>query len=121
MIRSLVTRVGPRPVLLTRYVLHKLRERLLQKRLRGSYERLVVRAPGGELRLTALDLPSGADLPPELERAAEALRAEAELILQGRVDFLGSGFVALGREIDWHRDFKSGYRWSPTTFYQDLE
>jgi hypothetical protein len=36
------------------------------------------------------------------------------------MDILGSGQVDLGPEIDWHRDFKSGYRW-PAAFYLDLE
>ncbi|MGH7429544.1 MAG: heparinase II/III family protein, partial [Candidatus Methylomirabilaceae bacterium] len=35
-------------------------------------------------------------------------------------DLLGSGPVALGPEIDWHRDFKSAYRWDPKTFYTDV-
>jgi hypothetical protein len=28
-------------------------------------------------------------------------------------DLLGSGPVHLGQEIDWHLDFKAGYRWNP--------
>jgi hypothetical protein len=41
-------------------------------------------------------------------------------VLAHRVDFLGSGLVELGPNIDWHRDFKSGYRW-PQRFYKDIE
>lgn len=37
----------------------------------------------------------------------------AERALEHRVDLLGSGLVSLGDEIDWHRDFKSGARWTP--------
>jgi hypothetical protein len=48
------------------------------------------------------------------------VRAEADHVVAHRVDFLGSGLVDLGPEIDWHRDFKSGYRW-PELFYQDVE
>ncbi len=44
---------------------------------------------------------------------------EAEDVLAHRVDFLGSGPVTLGDEIDWQRDFKSGHRW-PAVFYQDV-
>jgi hypothetical protein len=69
----------------------------------------------------ALELPSAEDLPQELRKPAQSLRAEAEMILGGFVDYLGSGLVSVGPDIDWHRDFKSGYRWPPTTFYQDLE
>ena len=42
-------------------------------------------------------------------RAAEASRAH-------RFDLLGSGPCDLGGTIDWHRDFKSGFRWKPRTF-----
>jgi uncharacterized heparinase superfamily protein len=41
----------------------------------------------------------------------------AEAICAHRFDLLGSGPMALGQEIDWHRDFKSEYRWEPRTFY----
>ena len=32
-------------------------------------------------------------------------------------DLLGSGKTELGKEIDWHLDFKSGFRWDPKTYY----
>lgn len=35
-------------------------------------------------------------------------------------DLLGSGPVALGPTIDWHQDFKSGYRWSPRQYFADI-
>jgi uncharacterized heparinase superfamily protein len=60
------------------------------------------------------------ELPAELQEPAQKLRTQAEDALAHRVDFLGSGLVDLGSEIDWHRDFKSGYRW-PERFYQDVE
>jgi heparinase II/III-like protein len=119
---SLLRRVGPRPLLLSRYSAHKLRKRLQQRRLREAYERVVVNVPPSALLLSApLDLPQVRDLPTTLQNAAMRLRVEAETILGGVVSFLGSGPVSIGSDIDWHRDFKSGYRWSPTTFYQDLE
>lgn len=40
--------------------------------------------------------------------------------MEHRFDLLGSGPVALGEAIDWHLDFKSGYRWPPV-FYLDVE
>lgn len=43
--------------------------------------------------------------------SAEALAARVERILRHELDLLGSGPVALGGEIDWHRDFKSGRSW----------
>ena len=43
----------------------------------------------------------------------------ADEVLAHRFDLLGSGPLPLGEEIDWHRDFKSGYRW-PRHFYQDV-
>ncbi len=35
-------------------------------------------------------------------------------------DLLGSGPVALGITIDWHLDFKSGYRWNPDLCFLDV-
>lgn len=35
-------------------------------------------------------------------------------------DLLGSGSVPLGDSIDWHLDFKSGYRFDPREYYADL-
>lgn len=32
-------------------------------------------------------------------------------------DLLGSGKTKLGDEIDWHLDFKSGFRWNPKGYY----
>jgi hypothetical protein len=43
----------------------------------------------------------------------QVLRSQAERILAHEFDLLGSGPTALGAEIDWHRDFKSGRRWNP--------
>jgi uncharacterized heparinase superfamily protein len=40
------------------------------------------------------------------------LRA-AERALAHRVDLLGSGLIDLGPHIDWHKDYKSGFRWPP--------
>ncbi len=46
-----------------------------------------------------------------------AVVAAAERACVHTFDLLGSGDVSLGDMIDWHRDFKSGYRWSPSTHY----
>src|SRR5207244_2103816 len=67
-----------------------------------------------------VDLPPPGNLPPPLRGPAVRLRAEAESILGHHFDLLGSGPVALGETIDWHLDFKSGYRW-PRVYYQDVE
>jgi uncharacterized heparinase superfamily protein len=39
------------------------------------------------------------------------LLARADRLVAHEFDLLGSGPVRLGRQIDWHRDFKSGRRW----------
>lgn len=39
------------------------------------------------------------------------LTREAERIVEHEFDLLGSGPVFLGERIDWHLDFKSGFRW----------
>lgn len=41
----------------------------------------------------------------------ERILAAAEDAIERRVDFLGSGPVALDSPIDWHKDFKSGKSW----------
>ena len=43
----------------------------------------------------------------------------AEESLNHRFDLLGSGPVCLGKDIDWHRDFKSGRRWDPV-YFEDI-
>jgi len=51
---------------------------------------------------------------------------EADLICEHVFDLLGSGSKKLSPEgenyqsIDWHSDFKSGYRWNPKTFYRNI-
>ena len=42
---------------------------------------------------------------------AEALLKKAEGICAHRFDLLGSGECYLGDSIDWHSDFKTGFRW----------
>lgn len=51
---------------------------------------------------------------------------QADVICDHFFDVLGSGPARLGaggpsyQPVDWHGDFKSGYRWSPATFYRDI-
>src|SRR4051812_10964590 len=84
--------------------------------------------PARALRERALPaLPTVARLEEELP-AMEAGERDSVLAVADRVaahefDLLGSGPVALGEEIDWHMDFKTGRRWPlehisrvPTTF-----
>ncbi len=44
----------------------------------------------------------------------------ADLLCEHTFDLLGSGPISLGKQIDWHRDFKSGYRWNPAQCYLDV-
>jgi Heparinase II/III-like protein/Heparinase II/III N-terminus len=46
--------------------------------------------------------------------SAEVLQGRVERILRHEFDLLGSGPIALGPELDWHLDFKSGRRWDLT-------
>ncbi len=36
-------------------------------------------------------------------------------------DLLGSGDTELGKRIDWHTDFKTGYRWDPDEHYKKIK
>lgn len=51
----------------------------------------------------------------------ERVIAEADKACEHSFDLLGSGGVCLGDTIDWHRDFKTGYRWDPGTYYKDIK
>jgi hypothetical protein len=116
---TIVSFVGPRPVLLTRTFYFLAMRDVRRRRLRGLYDASLPTAAIA-LRLPTIELPRATELPPELQLAAVHLREEADHVLAHRVDFLGSGLVDLGPDIDWHRDFKSGYRW-PKRFHQDIE
>ena len=65
--------------------------------------------PGGRDRLVCLVRASH-------PQAVSATIAAADEVLEHRFDLLGSGPTPLGPKIDWHRDFKSGFRWDPRTF-----
>jgi len=47
---------------------------------------------------------------------AKQILDAAEYALAHRVNLLGSGDVNLGQNIDWHRDYKSGFSWAPGWF-----
>jgi hypothetical protein len=53
--------------------------------------------------------------PGDRERSIDA----AERVMRHELDLLGSGPVALGERIDWHRDFKSGRTWPPV-YHRDV-
>jgi uncharacterized heparinase superfamily protein len=58
------------------------------------------------------------------EKDADSARAiiyHADRICAHKFDLLGSGEVFLGDKIDWHTDFKVGYKWGPKKFYKDVE
>jgi uncharacterized heparinase superfamily protein len=50
----------------------------------------------------------------------EATVESADLVCDHVFDLLGSGPVMVGDRIDWHRDFKSGYRWNPDLCFLDI-
>lgn len=118
---DLLSRLGPRPILITRYVTYVAVRRVRQRKLRENYGRRIAKPqPDATLVPLTIDLPPYEELPAPLKDAALRMRAEAEEVLAHRVDMLGSGWVSLGPTIDWHCDFKSGYRW-PVAFYQDVQ
>jgi uncharacterized heparinase superfamily protein len=113
--------IGPRPVRILHYVAFMKAQRVRRRVLRRNYSRRVAAArPVPEPAFAPLDLPPAGELPSALREAAERIRAEAADVRAHRVDYLGSGPVDLGPDIDWHRDFKSGYVW-PSRFYMDVE
>jgi hypothetical protein len=118
---DLLSRLGPRPLRIARYFAYVATRHVRRRKLRTNYGRLVAHPPQrATLVPAAIDLPLFEDLPGPLKDPALRMRAEAEEILAHRVDILGSGWTSLGPTIDWHRDFKSGYRW-PCSFFQDVQ
>ncbi len=118
---STVRRFGFHPLRIGASGVDRLRDKRHARRLHEGYSKIVADpGPTASLRPPTIDLPALGSLPAELHDAAAALCDEAEAVLAHQVDYLGSGRVSLGDEIDWHLDFKSGYRW-PASFYQDLE
>jgi uncharacterized heparinase superfamily protein len=117
---AIVALIGPRPIALVRTIAFLIGRELRQRRLRASFASRYA-DDGIAVSFTAprIELGRAALLPAPLVAAADAIRNEAEAILRHTVDYLGSGPVELGREIDWHRDFKSGHRWEPT-YYLDM-
>lgn len=53
--------------------------------------------------------------------APDLLVAEADQNCTHVFDLLGSGPTSLGEKIDWHVDFKTGYRWDPKTYYKRIQ
>jgi uncharacterized heparinase superfamily protein len=56
-------------------------------------------------------MPTVARFESELTHRHEEVQARVEALIQHRFDLLGSGPTALGPEIDWSADFKTGRRW----------
>lgn len=52
------------------------------------------------------------------EKSLDLIIAEADKSRQKVFDLLGSGSKPLGNKLDWHTDFKSGYRWNPKIYYK---
>jgi hypothetical protein len=120
---------GKSPRYLARRGFDELRRRVRSRRLRRDIEALTAsdvagrcgaaslpdlwsRRPFGVFRLSPADRDTIRALyagPYAVER--EALRRRVEKILSHEFDLLGSGPTALGTDIDWSRDFKSGRRW----------
>ncbi len=120
---------GKSPRYLARRGFGELRRRIRSGRLRRSLESLSAAEVAASCGVSSLSelwsrQPFDAFRPGATEREAlralycgpyaaerETLRQRAERILAHEFDLLGSGPTALGPEIDWSLDFKSGRRW----------
>jgi Heparinase II/III-like protein/Heparinase II/III N-terminus len=118
----ILRQVGPQPVTLVREVSYRLWRRLRDTVVSRAYGRLVLQGPGRDDAFVPLPIAlcRAEQLSAPLQDSARRIQAYADAALQHQVDLLGSGPVALGDAIDWHRDFKSGYRWEPR-FYRLIE
>ena len=45
----------------------------------------------------------------------------ADKICEHYFDLLGSGPTYLGEKIDWHKDFKTGFRFNPSSYYAHIQ
>ena len=50
----------------------------------------------------------------------EIIIRAANTVCEHRFDLLGSGLTDLGWPIDWHCDFKSGFRWNPRKYHTEI-
>ena len=116
---ALHEQVGWDPVLLTREVGWRVQRRGRERMLASHYRRMVA-APRGVARLRPLPLRLDPleELTPELRGAAWEVRRVAEAAARNEFDLLGSGPTRLADPIDWHEDFKSGFRWAPQPYPQ---
>ena len=83
----------------------KLKRKYLPQQLFVSFQEL---APWGTWEQGRSVLVSRLD-----DDTRRVLSQVAKDALEHRFDLLGSESVDLGHSIDWHTDFKSGYRWNP--------
>ncbi len=49
----------------------------------------------------------------------EIILQKAEQALAHKIDLLGSGLIELGEDIDWTKDYKTGYSW-PNRYFRDI-
>lgn len=52
--------------------------------------------------------------------AASLTIAAADRVCEHIFDLLGSGLTHLGKQIDWHTDFKTGYHFNPKQYYTNI-
>ena len=106
----------------------------MRRRLRRHFVTMVpTRLSASRVAKTAYVLPYD-DLPPFLldpdnrDRIVEAITcsyaeaagrtiSDANEVCRHKFALLGSGKTDLGPRIDWHRDFKSGFRWNHRAYY----
>ena len=65
-------------------------------------------------------LPTRADLDTLVPGESARIFAAAERALRNEIDLLGSGPVALGQTINWHRDYKTGDSW-PLEYFRRID
>ena len=104
-----------RDVFGTRALAHALQadERELADRLAAIRCGLADRLPTGPQDAPAVRVLYQQQAPEELQSCVQA----ADRLCEHVFDLLGSGPTCLGKAIDWHADFKSGYRWDPARHY----
>lgn len=91
-------------------------EHALGPRIMTIRRQLAGRVAGGPHDVEAIRHALDAHAAGERARIVE----QAEIVRRHVFDLLGSGPVDLGDAIDWHTDFKSGFRWSPEQHYSTV-
>jgi uncharacterized heparinase superfamily protein len=108
-------------IFILRQITRKFYYRFFRREIQKDIEKFGRKAIENQLFLSGIN--SLISLPNKLTLNSEDAVlsiGEADRLLQNIYNLLGSGDKVLD-PMDWHTDFKTGFRWAPGTFYKDYK